>query len=68
MAREPSAEPAPGAFPGCGGGASRNSTVGVKKSVPVTAVEKSSTRSVLPGGSPMNMLRNIRSVTAGVRE
>src|SRR6202020_1782563 len=53
---------------GSGGGSSRKSTVGEKNSPPVTAVEKSKIRSVLPGGSPRNMLRNIRSVTCGVRE
>ncbi|CFS32953.1 Uncharacterised protein [Mycobacterium tuberculosis] len=42
--------------------------VGEKNSPPVTAVEKSSTRSVLPAGSPRNMLRSICSVTVGVRE
>lgn len=44
------------------------SMVGEKNSPPVTAVEKSSTRSVLPAGSPRNMLRSICSVTVGVRE
>src|SRR5262249_18458096 len=53
---------------GKGGGSSRKSTVGEKNSPPVTAVEKSRMRSVLPGGSPRNMLRSICSVTSGVRE
>ncbi len=42
--------------------------VGTKNIPPVTAVEKSRIRSVLPGGLPMNMLHSICSVTAGVRE
>jgi hypothetical protein len=46
----------------------RKSIVGVKNIDPVRAVEKSRMRSVLPGGSPMNMLVNMRSVTVGVRE
>src|ERR1700758_157163 len=54
--------------PGRGGGSSRKSTVGEKNSPPVSAVEKSRMRSVLPGGSPKNMFRSIRSVTCGVRE
>src|ERR1700722_3222383 len=53
---------------GSGGGSSRKSTVGEKNSPPVTAVEKSRIRSVLPGGSPRNMLCSICSVTSGVRE
>src|SRR5246127_4633468 len=53
---------------GNAGGSSRKSTVGEKNSPPVTAVEKSRMRSVLPGGSPRNMLRSICSVTRGVRE
>jgi len=53
---------------GSGGGLSRKSAVGTKNMVPVCAVEKSRMRSVLPGGSPMNMLRNICSVTSGSAE
>src|ERR1700753_4131353 len=52
---------------GSGGGSSRKSTVGEKNRPPVTAVEKSRMRSELPGGSPKNMLRSIRSVTCGFR-
>src|SRR3954454_19323683 len=51
-----------------GGGSSRKSVVGVKNMAPVSAVEKSRIRSVLPGGSPTNMLSSMRSVTAGLRE
>mgnify|MGYP006318478855 CR=1 FL=1 len=39
--------------------------VGTKNIVPVFAVEKSRILSVFPGGSPMNMLLSIFSVTAG---
>src|SRR5947209_3656856 len=53
---------------GRGGGSSRKSTVGEKNSPPVTAVENSRMRSVLPGGSPRNMFSSIRSVTPGARE
>src|SRR6185312_7290359 len=53
---------------GRGGGSSRKSTVGEQNIPPVTAVEKSRMRSVLPRGSPRNMLRSICSVTHGVRE
>src|SRR5580658_3846743 len=52
--------------PGGPGGSSRKSAHGAKNRPPVTAVEKSSIRSVLPGGLPMNMLTSISSVTDGV--
>jgi len=38
----------------------------VKNSPPVTAVEKSSSRSWVPSGTPMNIRRSISSVTAGL--
>ena len=41
--------------------------MGTKNRLPVTAVEKSRIRSVLPGGLPMNILVNICSMTSGVR-
>ncbi len=50
------------------GGSLRKSAVGTKNNDPVTAVEKSRIRSVLPGGSPMNMCSSIVSVIAGERE
>src|SRR5579859_7759689 len=65
---EPSTSGAPGApeVPGASGGSSRKSADGAKNRLPVTAVEKSRMRSVLPGGSPMNMWSSISSVTLGV--
>src|SRR6185437_13683146 len=77
IAREPSPAGAAGSTAaGCAagagaasglGGSSRNSTVGTKKRQPVTAVEKSRMRSVVPGGFPTNMLVSIRSITSGRR-
>src|SRR5262249_27176451 len=49
------------------GESSRKATVGAKKRFPVTAVEKSRIRSVVPDGSPTNMFVSIRSITAGDR-
>ncbi|GAA2769797.1 hypothetical protein GCM10019017_08230 [Streptomyces showdoensis] len=52
---------------GGSGRSSRKSALGTWKRQPVTAVEKSRMRSVVPGGSPRNMWESISSVTAGVR-
>src|SRR5258708_3465361 len=52
-------------IPGGSGRSSSRSAEGTKNRLPVTAVEKSSIRSVLPGGLPKNMLISIRSVTSG---
>jgi hypothetical protein len=40
---------------------------GTKNRLPVTAVEKSRIRSVVPGGLPTNMFVSISSMTSGLR-
>src|SRR6476660_669728 len=61
----PDVSPA-GSGPGGSGRSSRKSADGAKNRLPVTAVEKSRMRSVLPGGLPINMLTSICSVTPGM--
>ena len=46
---------------------SSRSTEGTKNKPPVSAVEKSRMRSVLPGGSPMNMFLSMSSISPEVR-